>query len=90
MILHLYCVLLRIYLEYCIQMWSPQYRGDMELLQHIQRRATKLIHRTEHLSYEDRQRGEAVQPVEEKAARQPESSLSVSKGELQERRGQNP
>jgi len=29
----------------------------------------------------------AVQPGEEKAARRPESGLSVSKGELQERRG---
>ena len=38
---------------YCNQMWSPQYRRDMELLEHIQRRATKMIQRMEHLSYRD-------------------------------------
>ena len=37
-------------------MWSPQYRRDRELLEHIQRRATKMIHGMEHLSYEDRLR----------------------------------
>ena len=46
-------VLVRPHLEYCIQMWRPQYRRDMELLEHIQRRATKMIRRMEHLSYRD-------------------------------------
>ena len=44
------------HLEYCIQMWSPQYRRDVDLLEHIQRRATKMIPRTEHLPCEDRLR----------------------------------
>ena len=43
-------------MEYCIQMWSPQYRRDVDLLEHIQRRATKMIPRTEHLPCEDRLR----------------------------------
>ena len=34
-ILLLYCALVRIHLQYCVQMWSPQYRGDMELLGHV-------------------------------------------------------
>ena len=34
-------------------MWSPQYRRDIDLLQSIQRRATKMIQGMEHLSYED-------------------------------------
>ena len=33
---------------------SPQYRRDVDLLEHIQRRATKMIQGMEHLSYEDR------------------------------------
>ena len=35
-------------------MWSPQYRRDMDLLECIQRRVTKMIQEMEHLSYEDR------------------------------------
>mgnify|MGYP001852968260 CR=1 FL=1 len=37
-------------------MWSPQYRSDIDLLEHIQRRATKMIPGMEQLSYEDRLR----------------------------------
>ena len=46
----------RPHLEYCIQMWSPQHRRDMELLECIQRRATKMIPGLEQLSYKDRLR----------------------------------
>ncbi|GAB0190469.1 hypothetical protein GRJ2_001512200 [Grus japonensis] len=47
---------MRPHLEYCIQLWGPQYRRDMELLERVQRRAMKLIRGLEHLSYEDRLR----------------------------------
>jgi len=50
-------------------MWSPQYRRDKDLLERIQRRSTKMIHRMEHLSYKDRERAGALQSGEEKAAR---------------------
>ena len=55
-ILPLDSLLLRLHLEYCIQLWSPQYSNDVNLLGGIQRRATKMIQGMEHLSYMDKPR----------------------------------
>ena len=43
-------------MEYCIQASGPQYRKDMELLERVQTRATRMIRGLEQLSYEERLR----------------------------------
>ncbi|PKU37922.1 hypothetical protein llap_11779 [Limosa lapponica baueri] len=55
-ILPLYSSLVRTHLEYCVQLWSPQHRKHMNLLERVQQRATRMIRGMEHLSYEDRLR----------------------------------
>ena len=53
-IIRLYKSLIRPKLEYCIQAWNPSLIKDIELLEQVQHRATKLIPEIAHLSYHER------------------------------------
>ena len=53
-IIPLYKAIVRPHLEYCIQAWNPHLRKDVDMLEKIQRRATKLIPELRDLTYEER------------------------------------
>ena len=57
----LYKALVRPKLEYCIQSWCLQLKKDQEVLEKVQRRATKMIEGFRYKTYEERLHETALQ-----------------------------
>ena len=53
-VLKLYKALVRPKLEYCVQAWRPYLKRDIDNLEKVQHRATKMIRECRGLNYEDR------------------------------------
>jgi len=56
-VLPLYRGLIKPHMEYAVQFWSQFLRKDIDLLEKVQHRATKMIHEISGLDYEERYGG---------------------------------
>jgi len=50
----IYKTMVRSYLDYCCSVWAPYKKGDIEALEKVQKRATKMLPSLRHSSYPDR------------------------------------
>ena len=62
----LYKTYIRPHLEYCIQAWSPHLKKDIECLERIQRRATKLVKGLRRKTYEERLKVLGIYPLHQR------------------------
>ena len=69
MFLSLYKALIRPLLEYCPQIWNPVLKRDVNKLEKVQRRATKIIPELKDLPYEERLTKLGLYPLSERRLR---------------------
>ena len=69
MFISLYKTLIRPQMEYCPQVWSPYLQKDINILEKVQRRATKLVPGLQDLPYEQRLKMLKLYPLAERRIR---------------------
>ena len=65
----LYISLVRPHLEYAVQVWNPYYEKDIEIIEKVQRRATKIPTELSNLEYEERLKRWGLTTLKERRVR---------------------